>query len=128
MRAMSQPVHDSERGRLARVSIQLFLGVRMPKTTPSQVSEKTHVLRALIDGSQPASKRLVPVTVVVSASHVEVAVLNARGDEVALARVEYWNDEIVAHLWDAATVSADAEPQTIHLIDAARVKTKGKRQ
>ena len=94
---------------------------------PTRANDHTQVRRAIVDGARPRSSRAIDVNVLVAASHVEIAALDANGNAVAIARVEHWNGEIVAHLWDADIVRVDGEPQTIHLIDAARVKTKGKR-
>lgn len=102
----------------------------MSKKMSRVVNDHTFVRRGLIDGAHPQRSRAIETTVIAARAHVEVAIVDATGNEVAIVRVEHWNGEIVAHLWNADTVRADGEPQTIHLIDAARVnpKTKGKRK
>lgn len=93
-----------------------------------QNNEHTFIRLALRDGARTGARRAIDATVYAAGSHVEIAArsVNMDGDEVAIVRVEHRNAAVVAHVWDADGMGANDEPQTIHLIDAARVKTKRK--
>ena len=91
-------------------------GCAKEDTAALQVGQYTHSLGDEAD----RQRALVPVIVKVTASHIEIVIVDARGKEIAAARVEQWNSAILAQLWDAESMARDGGPQTIVLGDLAR--------
>ena len=75
----------------------------------------------LVDGSDSQNGRVISVTINCTDFQVEIRVIDAAGNEIAASRVEYWNGEIVAHVWDNASMSDQGEPRTVPMVDAAGV-------